>query len=216
MLNLTLERANSLTSRSKIVRDTYRLLSLTLLFSAGTAYVGMLYPVGFVAYLVMLVAAIGLMFAVSAFRNSGFGVVLLFAFTGLMGYTLGPTLNHYLATAHGTQAVSLALLTTGATFIGLSAYVHITKRDFAGLGGYLFVALVALLVVSIFGLFFPTPFLSLALGYAGAVIFGGYILYHTSELVHGRETNYVLATMSLYLDILNLFLSLLRIFGSNK
>jgi len=198
-------------SRTTVLQNTYRLLSLTLILSAATAYLGMLYPVGGLGMLGIMVLAFGLLFATRAYANSGTGVLLVFAFTGLMGFSLGPTLNHYLHLAHGSEIVGTSLLATGAAFFGLSAYVQVTKKDFAFLGGFLMVGLIGLIVVSLIGMFFPTPALSLALAYVSVLIFGGYILYDTSDIIAGRQTNYIMATISLYLDILNMFLAMLRI-----
>ena len=203
----------STSSVNTVLKNTYRLLSLTLLWSAGTAYFGMQHPVGGMGSLVILLVALGLLWATSANRNSGMGVALVFAFTGLMGFSLGPTLNHYVSLPNGEQTVGTALLVTGAMFLGLSAYVQTSKKDFNFMGSFLFVALIGIIVVGLINLFFPVPGLSLVLAYLGALIFSGYILYDTSDIVSGRQTNYVMATVSLYLDILNLFTSLLRIFS---
>lgn len=212
----TTANPSNVSSTNAVLKNTYRLLSMTLIFSALTAYVGMLYPVGGMAMLGIFVVAIGLLFATRAYRDSGFGVALVFGFTGLMGYTLGPTLNKYLGMEGGEVTVGLAMLATGAAFLGLSAYVHMSKKDFSYLGGFLFVGLVGLLVVSIIGMFFPVPGMSLVLAYFSAVLFSGYILFDTSRIMNGSETNYVMATISLYLDILNLFTSLLRIFSGSR
>jgi modulator of FtsH protease len=205
--------ASAVPARSTVLQNTYRLLSMTLIWSALTAYLGMLFPVGGLGLLGIMVVAIGLLFATRAYSNSGTGVLLVFGFTGLMGFSLGPTLNHYLSLPHGSEIVGTALLATGAAFFGLSAYVQVTKKDFAFLGGFLMVGLIGLVVVSLVGMFFPTPALSLTLSYISVLIFGGYILYDTSDIISGRQTNYIMATISLYLDILNMFTSLLRIVG---
>ena len=203
-------------TRATVLQNTYRLLSMTLVWSALTAYLGMLFPVGGWGMLGIMVLAIGLLFATRAYSNSGTGVLLVFGFTGLMGYSLGPAMNHYLHLPHGSEIVGTALLATGAAFLGLSAYVQTTKKDFAFLGGFLFVALIGLLVVSVVGMFFPTPALSLGLAYVSVLIFGGYILYDTSDIIAGRQTNYIMATISLYLDILNMFMAMLRIVAGSR
>jgi modulator of FtsH protease len=203
-------------TRTSVLQNTYRLLSLTLILSACTAYIGMLFPVGGLGMLGIFILSLVLLFATRAYSNSGVGVLLVFGFTGLMGFSLGPTLNHYLSLPHGSEIVGTSLLATGAAFLGLSAYVQISKKDFAFLGGFLFVGLIALIIVGLIGMFFPTPALSLVWAYASAMIFSGYILYDTSNILTGRQTNYVMATISLYLDILNLFLALLRIFSSGR
>lgn len=203
-------------AKTTVIQNTYRLLSLTLIWSAMTAYAGMLFPLGGFGMLGVLVLAIVLLFATRAHSDSGIGVALVFGFTGLMGYSLGPTLNHYLSLPNGAQTVSIAMFATGAVFLALSAYVQITKKDFAFLGGFLMVAIIGLVVVSLASLFFSTtPMLSLGLAYASVLIFGGFILYDTSNIIAARETNYIMATISLYLDILNMFTAMLRIFGNN-
>jgi modulator of FtsH protease len=208
--------SGSITTRATVLQNTYRLLSMTLIWSAATAYLGMLYPVGGIGLLVIMVVAICLLFATRAYSNSGVGVVLVFGFTGLMGFSLGPTMNHYLSLPNGSEIVGTSLLATGAAFLALSAYVQVTKKDFAFLGGFLMVALIGLLVVSVVGMFFPTPALSLGLAYVSVLIFGGYILYDTSNIMAGRQTNYIMATMSLYLDILNMFMAMLRIVTGSR
>ena len=203
-------------SRTTVLQNTYRLLSMTLIWSALTAYFGMLFPVGGIGMLGIMVLAIGLLFATRAYSNSGTGVLLVFGFTGLMGFSLGPTMNHYLSLPNGSEIVGTSLLATGTAFLGLSAYVQVTKKDFAFLGGFLMVALIGLIVVSLVGMFFSTPGLSLLLAYASVLIFGAYILYDTSNIIAGRQTNYIMATISLYLDILNMFTAMLRIVSGGR
>jgi modulator of FtsH protease len=202
--------------RTTVLQNTYRLLAMTLILSAGTAYAGMIFPISGLGMLGVFVLSFILLFAVRANSNSAVGVFLLFGFTGLLGFSLGPTLNHYMSLPHGSEIVGTALLATGASFLGLSAYVHVTKKDFAFLGGFLFIALIGLIVVSILGLFFATPAFSLGLAYISALIFSGYILYDTSDIISGREINYIMATMRLYLNILNLFMALLRIVAGSR
>jgi modulator of FtsH protease len=203
-------------AKNKVLQNTYSLLSMTLVFSALTAFIGMRYPVSGWGMLGILALAIGLLFATRAYRNSPVGVMLVFAFTGLMGYTLGPILNHYLSMAQGSETVGIALLATGAAFLGLSGYVHTTKRDFSFLGGFLLVGLIGLVVVSLIGLFFPVAGMSLVLAYFSVLLFSGYILYDTSNIVSGRETNYIMATISLYLNIFNMFTAMLRIVSGTR
>jgi len=207
---------SGVSSSNAVLKNTYRLLSMTLIFSALTAFVGMRFPVQGWGALGILALAIGLLFATRAYRDSAIGVVLVFGFTGLMGFSLGPTLNHYLAAANGSMTVGMAMAATGISFGALSAYVHMSKKDFNYLGGFLFVALIALIVVSLIGLFVSIPGLSLVLAYVGVLLFSGYILYDTSRIIHGHEKNYLMATISLYLDILNLFTSFLRIFSGRS
>ena len=215
MINTSYDAA-MLDTRTTVLQNTYRLLSMTLIWSALTAYLGMLFPVGGWGMLGIMVLSIGLLFATRAYSNSGVGVLLIFGFTGLMGFSLGPTMNHYLSLPNGSEIVGTALLATGAAFLGLSAYVQVTKKDFAFLGGFLMIGLVGLVVVSLVGMFFPVPGMSLALVYVSVLIFGGYILYDTSDIISGRQTNYIMATISLYLDILNMFLAILRIVTGSR
>lgn len=215
MIDSTFSSA-SVVSRTTVLQNTYRLLSMTLIWSAATAYLGMLFPVGGIGMLGIMVLAIGLLFATRAYSNSGTGVLLVFGFTGLMGFSLGPTMNHYLSLPNGSEIVGTALLATGAAFLGLSTYVQVTKKDFEFLGGFLMVALIGLIVVSLVGMFFSTPGLSLLLAYASVLIFGAYILYDTSSIIAGRQTNYIMATISLYLDILNMFMAMLRIVSGGR
>ena len=202
-------------STSTVLKNTYGLLSLTLIWSAITAYIGMLHPVQGIASLGLFIASFAVLFATIYFRNSSLGIVFVFAFTGLMGFSLGPLLNHYLNTPNGTTTVTTALALTGAMFLSLSAYVHVTKKDFSFMGSFLLISLIGLVVLGLINLFFPVPGMSLVLAYASALIFSGYILYDTSDIVSGRETNYIMATVNLYLDILNLFTALLRIIGDS-
>jgi modulator of FtsH protease len=215
MLNTTTGFSGA-SSTTSVLKNTYQLLSLTLIFSAFTAFLGTKFPLGGIGQLVLFVVAIATLFAVRAFKDSGTGLLLVFAFTGLMGFSMGPMLNHYLNASNGGTTVGLALLATGGAFLGLSAYVRMSKRDFGFLRGFLFVALIALIVVSLAGLFFHVPGLSLVLAYFSALIFSGYILHDTSDIIHGRQTNYLMATIDLYLDILNLFSALLRILGNRN
>jgi modulator of FtsH protease len=203
-------------TKATVLQNTYRLLSMTLILSAVTAYLGMLFPVSGLGMLGIIILSFVLLFATRAYRNSGVGVLMIFGFTGLLGFSLGPTMNHYLSLPHGSEVVGTSLLATGAAFLGLSAYVQISKKDFAYLGGFLFVALIGLIVVSLVGAFFPTPGLSLAISYVTVLIFSGYILYDTSNIISGRETNYIMATIQLYLDILNMFLAILRIVSNSR
>jgi modulator of FtsH protease len=208
--------SGTVAARTTVLQNTYRLLSLTLILSACTAYLGMIYPVGGLGMLGIFILSFVLLFATRAYSNSGIGVLMIFGFTGLMGFSLGPTLNHYLSLSHGSEIVGTSLLATGTAFLGLSAYVHISKKDFSFLGGFLIVGLIGLVVVSLLGMFFASPALNLAIAYVSVLIFSGYILYDTSDIVAGRQTNYIMATISLYLDILNLFLALLRIVSNSR
>lgn len=199
---------------SQVLRNTYMLLSMTLGWSALTAYLGANTQFGIVLYIGVVIASFVSLFALMAMRNNGWGVLLVFIFTGLMGFSMGPLLQHYLKLPSGAMLIASAAGTTALMFAALSAYVLVTGKNFGFLGGFLFVGLLGLLIVSLIGMFFPIPGMQLVLAFVGVLIFSGYILYDTSAIIHGGETNYVLATVSLYLDILNLFLNLLRIFAA--
>lgn len=203
----------------KVLRNTYFLLGLTLLASAFTALASMVIGIGWGAAMVMNLVALGLVwFVLPKTANSAAGLGVVFAFTMLLGASLGPTLNHYLATANGGQLIMQALGTTALVFFGLSAFVLTTRRDFSFMGGFLMVGLIvvlvsmlALLVMSFFGMQFSGAFL--ALNAAIVLLMSGFILFETSRIVNGGETNYILATTGLYLSIYNLFVALLHLLG---
>lgn len=202
-------------SARKVLVNTYILLSGTLMFSAFMTWMSLnatWFATG-VGAIVTLVVAIVLMFAAMGFRNSWIGIVFTFAFTGLMGASLGPMVNHYLGT--NGEAVALATVMTGGIFVFLSGYTIVTKKDFGGMGNYLFMALILLIIAMVANIFIQAPMMSLVISYIAAFIFSLFILYDTSEIIHGRETSYISATINLYLDILNLFVHLLSILGNS-
>ena len=199
---------------NKLIRNTYTLLSLTLLFSAMTCAISMGLGVGRGAGLITSLAALGLLWFVlpkTAHSSAGLGVV--FAITGLLGFGLGPVISSYLTLANGSQIVMTALGGTGAIFLGLSTYALTTKRDFSFMGGFLIVGLLVVLGAALLNIFLAVPALSLTISAVVVMLMSGFILYDTSRMVNGGETNYVLATISLYLNILNLFTSLLHLLG---
>src|SRR3990167_8025128 len=207
-------------ARHSVLRNTYFLLSLTLLFSALTAGIAMKTNAMPLHWLIQIVGMFGLLFLTMWLRDSIWGIVSIFAFTGFTGYTLGPVLNMYLTEfSNGSQLILTSLGATGVIFVGLSAYVLTTKKDFSFLGGFLFIALLAGILLSLAGIIFHLPIMQIAMSGAFVIIFSGYILYNTSQILNNGETNYIMATISLYLDILNLFLSLLQIlsyFSGNR
>jgi modulator of FtsH protease len=198
-------------AESRVLKNTYTLLSATLLFTAGVTWVTQDIALPPWAYLVSILGSFGLLFAVIGLRNSAFGLLALFGFAGLEGLSLGPVINSYLHTPNGSATVAEASGLTALAFLALSAYVHITRRDFSALRGMLFVGLIVVLVASVIGIFVPSQAFQMAIAGVSALVFCGYILYDTSEIIHGGESNYILAAMRLYLDILNLFMSLLRL-----
>lgn len=202
-------------STNKLIRNTFTLLSMTLLFSAVTAGLSMAMNVGHGMALVSNLVALGLLFFVlPRTANSAAGVGVVFAFTGLLGLGLGPMLSHYLALPNGGQLVGTALGGTGVIFLGLSGYAMTTRKDFSFMGGFLMVGLVVVLIAMLANLFFQMPALSLALSAAIVLIMSGLILFDVSRMVNGGETNYIMATVGLYLNILNLFTALLHLLGA--
>jgi modulator of FtsH protease len=205
---------------SKVLRNTYMLLGMTLAFSAVTCGISMAVGVGRGASLIMSIAAIALVwFVLPRTANSSKGILVVFAFTGLLGASLGPTLNYYLSMSNGSQIVLQALGGTALVFFTLSGYVLTTKKDFSFLQGFLvtglIVAIVAMLGLFVAG-FFGVNISGAHLALSAVIVFlmSGFILFDTSRIIHGGETNYVMATTALYLDIYNLFVSLLHILGA--
>lgn len=204
---------------AKVLRQTYMLLAMTLLFSAVMAGVSMALNVPYGLSLVCSLVSLGLLwFVVPKVANSESGIWVVFLVTGLLGFGLGPILNRYLGMANGGQNVMMALGMTGAAFIGLSAYAVKTRRDFSFMRGFLatgmivmIVMMLGLLVASLFG--YSVQPLALAFSAMVAMLMCGMILYQTGEIVNGGETNYVLATVTLYVSIYNLFTSLLHLLG---
>ncbi|WNL43810.1 Bax inhibitor-1/YccA family protein [Halomonas sp. PAMB 3264] len=199
---------------NKVLRNTYALLAMTLLFSAVTAGASVALGVQQMNIFVFFIGAYGLMFLVHKTANSAAGLLATFAFTGFMGFTLGPIISAYLTLPNGGALIMNALAMTGLTFIGLSAVALMTKKDFSFLGNFLMAGAIVLILAMVAGLIFQIPALSLMVS-AGFVLFASAaILYQTSEIVHrAGETNYILATVTLYVSIYNLFISLLSILG---
>jgi len=200
-------------SVNKVLRNTYALLSMTLLFSASTAAISMALNLPHPGLLLTLVGYFGLLFATTRFRNSGLGLVFVFALTGFMGYTLGPILSAYLALANGGQLVMTAMGATGAIFLGLSGYALVSRRDFSFMGSFLMVGILVGFLAAIGAVLFEMPALSLAVSAMFVLLMAGLILFETSNIVHGGETNYIMATVTLFVSIFNLFTSLLHLLG---
>ena len=197
----------------RVLRNTYALLSMTLLFSAAVAAAGVAFKLPAPGLVITLVGYFGLLFAVHKLQNSGWALPAVFGLTGFMGYTLGPVLAKTLALPGGAQTIVLALAATGATFLALSAYVINSKRDFSFMGGFLFAGMVIAILAGLGAMFFQVPALGLAVSAMVALLSAGLILFETSRIVNGGETNYVLATVGLYVSIFNLFTNLLSLFG---
>ena len=214
MQSISTARSESqILATNKVLKNTYALLAMTLLFSAAAAGVSMVMNVPHFG-LLTLVGYFALLFLTTKFRDSGLGLLFVFMLTGFMGLTLGPILNMYLATANGSQLVMTALGGTGAIFLALSGYVLTTRKDFSFMGGFLMVGILVAFLAGLGALVFSMPILSLAVSGMFILLMSGMILYQTSEIIHGGETNYIMATVSLYISIYNLFLSLLQILGA--
>lgn len=198
---------------NSVIRNTYTLLSMTLIFSAVTAGVSMSLNLPHPGLLITLVGYFGLLFATSKYRNSSLGIVFVFALTGFMGYTLGPMLNSYLSLPNGGQIVMTAMGSTGAIFIGLSAYALTSKKDFSFMGGFLMAGILVAFLAGLGAVFFEIQALSLVVSSMFVLLMSGLILYETSSIIHGGETNYIMATVTLYVSIFNLFTSLLHLLG---
>jgi modulator of FtsH protease len=200
---------------NKLIRNTYTLLAMTLLFSALTAGVSMVLRLPHPGLLITLVGYFGLFFLTAKFRNSGLGLVFVFALTGFMGLTLGPIISLYLTMfSNGAQLVAMAMGGTGVIFLGLSGYALTTQKDFSFMGGFLTVGILVAFLAGIGAYVFNIPSLSLAVSAMFIGLMSGLILFQTSQLVRGGETNYIMATVTLYVSIYNLFMSLLHILGA--
>jgi modulator of FtsH protease len=190
----------SVLATNKVIRNTYMLLSMTLLFAAITAGVAVALKLPHPGLIVTLVGYFGLLFVTTKLRDSGWGLLSVFALTGFMGYTLGPIVSHYLGLANGGQTVMTAMAATAAIFVGLSAYALNTRRDFSFMGGFLMVGILVAFLTGLGAIFFE-------------LLMSGLILFQTSQIIHGGETNYVVATVTLFVSIFNLFTSLLQLLG---
>lgn len=201
------------TAAHRVLRNTYMLLSLCLAFAAVTAGTSVALGLPHPGIIITLIGYFGLLFLVTKFRDRGLGVALVFALTGFMGYTLGPIISHYLNMPNGTQIVMTAMGGTAAIFLGLSAYVLISKRDLSFMGGFLMIGILVAFLAGLAAIFLNMPALSLTVSAAFVLLMSGLILYETSNIVHGGETNYVMATVTLFVSIFNLFTSLLHLLG---
>lgn len=200
-------------SANKVLRNTYLLLSMTLMFSAVTAGSSMALNLPHPGLLLTLGGYFGLLFLTMKYRDTGAGLAWVFALTGFMGYTLGPILNAYLGLSNGPQLVMTAMVATASIFIGLSLYALISKRDFSFLGGALFAGILVAFLAGLGAYFFDMPGLALTVSALFVMLMVGLILFETSNIVRGGETNYIVATVSLYVAIYNLFTSLLHLLG---
>lgn len=213
------------TEQNKVLRNTYMMLALTMIPTVIGAFIGTSINLSFMAAspimssLLMFGMMMGMLFAVSALRNSVWGIAALLGFTLVAGVFLGPILQVALHLKNGAQLIGMAAGGTGIIFFSLATVATVTKKDFSFMGKFLFIGLILLIVASLANLFFQVPALSLTLSAIAVLIFSAYILFDVSRIVHGGETNYVMATLGLYMSIYNLFinlLSLLMAFGGER
>ncbi|MGZ8240898.1 MAG: Bax inhibitor-1/YccA family protein [Methylobacter sp.] len=214
-LNTAISRPEaSVLATNKMLKNTYMLLSMTLIFSAITAGAAMYLNLPHPGIFITMIGYFGLLFLTTKFSNSSLGLIFVFVLTGFMGLTLGPILNMYTqAFNNGHELIMAALGGTGVIFLGLSGYALTTRKDFSFLGGFLMVGILVAFLAGIGAIFFAMPGLSLAVSAMFILLMSGMILFQTSAIIHGGETNYILATISLYVSIYNLFLSLLQLLG---
>lgn len=203
--------------QNKVLRNTYLMLALTMVPTIIGAFIGLSTNFTFMAQhpvmapLLMFAVMMGMLFGVTALRNSVWGIVMLLGFTFVAGWFLGPILQVALHLKNGAQLVGMAAGGTGLIFFSLATLATVTKKDFSFMGKFLFIGLILLVVASLANIFFAIPALSLTISAIAVLIFSAYILFDISQIVHGGETNYVMATMSLYLDIYNIFVNLLSL-----
>ncbi|MDH5392614.1 MAG: Bax inhibitor-1/YccA family protein [Gammaproteobacteria bacterium] len=211
--NVLNDTQTSVLATNKVLRNTYTLLSMTLLFSAVVAAISMSLNLPHPGLLLTLGGYFALLFATTKFRNSSLGIVFVFALTGFMGYTLGPILTGYLSMSNGAETVMTAMGATGVIFLSLSAYALVSRKDFSFMGSFLMVGIIVAFVAGLAAVFFEIQILSLVVSSMFVLLMSGLILYQTSDIIHGGETNYIMATVTLYVSIFNLFTSLLHLLG---
>ncbi len=209
------QRQESLLNAHSVLRNTYLLLSLTLLFSSAAAGFAVITNAGFGSSIVAFILSFVLLFVTTYFRNSGWGILSVFAFTGCMGYSLGPLLNHFIqGYSNGGQLILTALGGTGVTFFASSTYVLVTKKDLSQWGKCLTIGIVICLVATLANIFLKMPAMQLAISTILTLISTMLILYDTSRIINNGERNYIMATVSLYIDIQMLFQNLLMLLGA--
>lgn len=198
-------------SAAKVLRNTYTLLAATVLFSAATAAFSMAIQAPYMG-LWMLLPYFALLFLTEKYKNSALGLVFVFGLTGWLGFTIGPILNFYLAT-QGSEPILLSLGGTALIFFSLSGYVLVTKKDLSFMSGFLMTGMMVVFIAAIANFFLQISGMSLALSCMFLVIASGFIMWQTSAIIHGGETNYISATVTLYVMLYNVFLSLLHLIG---
>lgn len=208
------QRSPSALATNKVLRNTYMLLAMTLLFSGLMAGISMMLNMPPMTYLISVIGGMVIaMFVLPRFANSTAGIGIVFLITGLLGFGLGPILSMYASIPNGSNIITLSLGGTGVIFLGLSAYALATRKDFSFMGGFLMVGFLLVMLAAVANIFLAIPALSLMISAVVIMIMSGFILYDTSRIIHGGETNYVMATIGLYMTIFNIFVSLLQILG---
>ena len=212
--NISISRSQeSVLSTNKVLKNTYALLSMTLIFSGLMAFAGVAMKLSHGGALIADIVAIAMLwFVLPRTANSASGIPVIFAITGLLGLGLGPVISHYLSV--NPSIVTTALGGTGVIFLGLSGYALTTRRDFSFMGGFLMVGLFVVLAAALANIFLGMSVLFLVVNAAIVLLMSGFILYETSSIIHGGETNYIMATASIFLSILNLFQALLHLLGA--
>ena len=204
----------SVLATNSVIKNTYMLLSATLLFSAVMATVSVLLAVPTWVYLASVIVSMVLgIFVLPRTANSSTGIAMIFGITGLLGFGLGALLSVYLSLPKGPEIIGTAFAGTGAIFLGLSGYALTTRKDFSFMGGFLFAGMMVVVIAALANIFLEMPALSLAISGAVILLMSGFILFETSNIINGGETNYIMATYSLYLSIFNIFISLLQLLG---
>ena len=196
---------------AQVLKNTYMLLGLSLIMATGASWIAMTANVGIFSPLLTVGVAMAMIFAIQALRNSGFALLLVFALTSWLGFTTGPIINAFSQTAAGTQIVTTALGGTAGIFVAMSAISLVTRKDFSFLGNFLFAGLLVAFFAGIANFFFEIPALSLAVAAAFMLFSSLIIMWQTSAIIHGGETNYILATVTLFVSLYNIFMSLLSI-----
>lgn len=206
--------ADSILSTNRVLRNTYALLSATLLFSAATAVLSMVINPPRALSMIAMFGAIGVIwYVLPKFKNSAAGVGVVFLFTGLLGFALGPMLNQYASLPGGSSIIATAMGGTGVIFLALSAYVLTTKKSFDFLGGMLFVGIIVLFAAMIVNMFLNIPAMHVAISGAMILFMSGFILFDTGRIINGGETNYLIATVNMFMNIFLLFVHLLSFLG---
>ncbi|PKF61090.1 BAX inhibitor protein [Psychromonas sp. psych-6C06] len=198
-------------SINKVLKNTYILLGMTLAFSALTATIATMMNIGGIASLVLMLVGFGLLFVVSKTADTSKGLFWVFMFTGVMGASLGNMLNHYLAMENGASLIMQALGSTALIFFALSAYALTSKKDFSFMGGFLMTGMIVVVIAMIANIFLQIPMMQVVISSVVVLIMSGFILFDTSRIINGGETNYIRATVSLYLNLFNLFIHLLNL-----